>query len=264
MQIEGSVAQAPPGQVLRHPPTPLPELHDPAPWTGRRLPTGRLTVALDGALIRAADIFVSALLLVLLSPLVLIAAIVIRLDSPGPAFFRVNRVGFRDKPLRMLKFRKMHDGASGSNLTMDDDHRFTRVGANLSKLKIDEIPQLWNVLRGEMSLVGPRPEDRLFVEMHRDVYRTILSVRPGITGLSQIAFAEESRILDDDNPVDHYVERILPQKVLLDEMYAENRSLWLNFRILFWTTAAVIMRRQVAVHRESGKMNLRRRKEPSR
>ena len=226
----------------------------------RRVPASGLRRQLSAASIRALDIFVSLTLLILLSPVILAAAIVIRLESPGPAFFRVRRVGYRHEPLRMLKFRKMHDGASGPSLTMDDDHRFTRIGATLAKLKIDEIPQLWNVLKGEMSLVGPRPEDEQFVEMHELLYRTILGVRPGITGLSQIAFAEESRILDDDDPLDHYVGRILPQKVLLDVIYAENRSLRLNLRILFWTTGAVILRRQVAVHRESGKMNLRRRK----
>jgi lipopolysaccharide/colanic/teichoic acid biosynthesis glycosyltransferase len=214
---------------------------------------------LDAASIRAVDICVSAILLVLLLPVILIAVIVIRLDSPGAAFFRVDRIGFRGRPLRMLKFRKMRNDAAGPNLTTDDDHRFTRVGALLAKLKLDELPQLWHVLRGEMSLVGPRPEDPEFVVMHENVYRTILSVRPGITGLSQIAFAEESRILDDDDPHSHYVGRILPQKVMLDEMYAEQRSLKLNTRILLWTTAAVIMRRQVAVHRGSGRMNLRRR-----
>jgi lipopolysaccharide/colanic/teichoic acid biosynthesis glycosyltransferase len=163
----------------------------------------------------------------------------------------------------MLKFRKMHDNATGPNLTVDDDDRFTRIGASLAKLKIDEIPQLWNVLRGEMSLVGPRPESREYVEMHELQYRTVLAVKPGITGLSQIAFAEESRILDDDDPIEHYVGRILPQKVLLDIIYAENRSVFLNLRILFWTAGAVILRRQVAVHRESGKMGLRKRKRAS-
>jgi lipopolysaccharide/colanic/teichoic acid biosynthesis glycosyltransferase len=98
-----------------------------------------------------------------------------------------------------------------------------------------------------------------FVVLHERDYRTILGVRPGITGLSQIAFAEESRILDGDNLLDHYVEDILPQKVSLDVIYAERRSFLLNLRILFWTLAAVVMRRQVAVHRESGKMNLRKR-----
>jgi lipopolysaccharide/colanic/teichoic acid biosynthesis glycosyltransferase len=110
-----------------------------------------------------------------------------------------------------------------------------------------------------MSLVGPRPESAEFVTLHAGDYGTILSVRPGITGLSQIAFAEESRILDDIDPVHHYVGQILPQKVALDVMYARERSFWLNVRILLWTAAAVVMRRQVAVHRASGKMNLRKR-----
>ena len=214
---------------------------------------------LNAAAIRSVDVCVSATLLVVLLPVILVAILVIRLDSPGAAFFRVDRVGFHGRPLRMLKFRKMRDDAAGPNLTTDDDHRFTRVGTLLAKLKLDELPQLWHVLKGEMSLVGPRPEDPEFVAMHEMVYETILSVRPGMTGLSQIAFAEESRILDDEDPHTHYVGKILPQKVLLDEMYAEERSVKLNLRILFWTTAAVIMRRQVAVHRSSGKMNLRRR-----
>jgi lipopolysaccharide/colanic/teichoic acid biosynthesis glycosyltransferase len=228
-------------------------------WPTTSSPPSQLRSRLNAAAIRALDIFVSAVLLVLLLPVILIAVVVIRLDSPGAAFFRVDRVGHKGRSLRMLKFRKMRDDAAGPNLTTDDDHRFTRVGVLLAKLKLDELPQLWHVLKGEMSLVGPRPEDPEFVAMHERVYETILSVRPGMTGLSQIAFAEESRILDDNDPHSHYVGRILPQKVLLDEMYAEERSLKLDLRILFWTTAAVIMRRQVAVHRSSGKMNLRRR-----
>ncbi len=263
MSIERSISRATGGPSLSHPARLSGTAEHHGAWRAPAQP-GAIGPRLNDVAIRFLDIVVSTALLVLLSPVILIAAIVIRLDSPGPAFFRVNRVGFRGKPLRMLKFRKMHDGAAGSNLTTDDDHRFTKVGQSLAKLKIDEIPQLWNVLKGDMSLVGPRPEDRQFVELHEDIYRTILSVRPGITGLSQIAFAEESRILDDDDPLNHYVDRILPQKVLLDEMYAENRTLWLDLRILCWTTAAVIMRRQVAVHRDSGKMNLRRRKEARR
>jgi len=262
MSFEQTVASAG-GSALQHPPPPqalpLPTPRESRVW-GRGFAGSGLRAKANAAGVRALDILVSATLLVLLSPVILIAAIVIRLDSPGSALFRVNRVGYRQRPLRMLKFRKMHDGASGPNLTMDDDQRFTRIGASLAKLKIDEIPQLWNVLVGDMSLVGPRPEDPQFVRMHEGLYRTILSVRPGITGLSQIAFAEESRILDDEDPLNHYIGRILPQKVLLDVIYAENRSLRLNLRILFWTSGAVLLRRQVAVHRGSGKMNLRRRK----
>jgi len=213
----------------------------------------------DGALIRSFDIAVSAALLLFLAPVIVAAAIAVRLDSPGPSLFRCERVGFGGRRLKMLKFRKMRRDARGLALTADDDHRFTRIGGILAKFKLDEIPQLWNVLRGDMSLVGPRPEDGEFVALHHPDYEVILSVRPGVTGLSQIAFAEESRILDDEDPLSHYVKRILPQKVGMDRMYAEQRTFGFNLRILFWTTAAVVMRRQVAVHRGSGKMNLRRR-----
>jgi lipopolysaccharide/colanic/teichoic acid biosynthesis glycosyltransferase len=214
---------------------------------------------LGAAAIRMFDIVVAALLLLVLLPLVAVAAIAVRMESPGPAFFRCERVGHRGRPLRMLKLRKMSDRALGVALTTGQDVRFTRVGRRLAQLKIDEIPQLVHVLRGTMSLVGPRPEVAEFVGLHRDSYEKILSVRPGITGLSQIAFAEECRILDPDDPVRHYVDRILPQKVGLDELYVRRRSLALNLRILCWTTVAVVMRRPVAVHRDTGRMNLRKR-----
>jgi lipopolysaccharide/colanic/teichoic acid biosynthesis glycosyltransferase len=214
---------------------------------------------LGAAAIRVFDIVVAALLLLVLLPLVVVAAIAVRMESPGPAFFRCERVGHRGRPLRMLKLRKMSDRALGVALTTGQDVRFTRVGRRLAQLKIDEIPQLLHVLRGTMSLVGPRPEVAEFVGLHRASYEAILSVRPGITGLSQIAFAEECRILDPDDPVRHYVDRILPQKVGLDELYVRRRSLALNLRILCWTTVAVVMRRPVAVHRDTGRMNLRKR-----
>jgi lipopolysaccharide/colanic/teichoic acid biosynthesis glycosyltransferase len=121
------------------------------------------------------------------------------------------------------------------------------------------MPQLWNVLRGEMSLVGPRPETQGFVERHRDEYEEILSVRPGLVGLSQIAFVAEGSILDAEDPLAHYVSTILPQKVTLDVMYARRRTLLLDLRILAWSLVAVILRREVAVNRQTGRMNLRRR-----
>lgn len=227
--------------------------------TGLILERPTLRHRIDAALIRTLDALVAAFLLLVLLPFIVLSAIAVRLDSPGPAFVRVDRIGWRGGRLRMLKFRKMHDDATGPALTKENDERFTRLGPLLAKLKLDEIPQLWHVLTGDMGLVGPRPESAEFVELHRGEYQAILSVRPGITGLAQIAFAEESRILDDENPVNHYVGHILPQKVALDIMYAQERSVWLNVRVLLWTAAAVVMRRQVAVHRESGKMNLRKR-----
>jgi lipopolysaccharide/colanic/teichoic acid biosynthesis glycosyltransferase len=220
---------------------------------------GQVLRLLDRAAKRMLDIVLAGLLLLLLLPLVALASLLIILDSPGGPFYRCERAGFRGRRLRMLKFRKMHDNASGRALTTDDDERFTRMGVWLAKFKLDELPQLWHVVRGEMSLVGPRPEDPSFVERHGNAYDHILSVRPGITGLSQLAFAEESRILDDDDPLGHYVDRLLPQKVNLDRLYASQRTLYLDLKILFWTAAAVVLRRQVAVHRGSGRMNLRKR-----
>lgn len=222
----------------------------------RSTPLGR---RLDKAAIRIMDVVTSLVLLVLLSPVILLTIIIIKLDTRGPGFYRANRVGYEGSELRMLKFRKMGRDATGPKLTSGDDERLTRVGVWLTRLKLDEIPQLWHVLKGEMSLVGPRPEDPEFVEMMRAEYRTILQVKPGVTGYSQIAFAEESNILDPDDPLNHYIVRLFPQKLALDKMYADERSLVLNVRILFWTAAAVVMRRAVAVHRDSGKMNLRSR-----
>jgi lipopolysaccharide/colanic/teichoic acid biosynthesis glycosyltransferase len=213
----------------------------------------------DGAAKRVLDVAVSALLLTVFLPLIGAVAIAIKLDSRGPVFFRCRRVGFRGSELRMLKFRKMRHAAKGAALTLVDDGRFTRVGRWLAKSKLDELPQLWNVLRGEMSLVGPRPEDPKFVELRRADYDTILTVKPGMTGLCQLAFAKEGEILDPKDRVADYVARLLPQKAALDQVYAVRRSLLLDLRVLVWTAIAVFARRDVAVHRGTGRMNLRRR-----
>jgi lipopolysaccharide/colanic/teichoic acid biosynthesis glycosyltransferase len=218
-----------------------------------------ISESLNRAAMRALDVVVAAFLLLILLPLLVVTLIAVCLESPGPPFFRCERVGYRGRRLRMLKVRKMCHHAHCHPLTTDQDVRFTRIGGLLSKLKIDEIPQLLHVVRGDMSLVGPRPEAPEFVSLHLEDYSEILSVRPGISGLSQIAFVDERRILDPDDPVEHYVSRILPQKIGLDRMYARQRSLSFNLRILLWTAAAVVLRRQVAVHRDSGKMNLRKR-----
>jgi lipopolysaccharide/colanic/teichoic acid biosynthesis glycosyltransferase len=160
----------------------------------------------------------------------------------------------------MLKFRKMVCGASGLPLTKAADERFTRIGRLLAKFKLDELPQLWHVVVGEMSLIGPRPEAREFVERHADAfYGSILCVRPGIVGLSQIAFANESAVLEPADPVRHYLERILPQKLALDVMYARRLSLRQDLTIFFWALVTVALRRPVAVNRDTGAMHLRHR-----
>jgi lipopolysaccharide/colanic/teichoic acid biosynthesis glycosyltransferase len=207
---------------------------------------------------RLLDIAVAGLLLVVLLPLVLLVAVALKATSRGPVYFRSHRVGLRGEELTMLKFRKMHEDASGIPLTAVDDARFTRIGRFLAKSKIDEIPQLWNVLRGQMSLVGPRPEDAGFVELRREDYSKILTVKPGITGLCQLAFAKESEILDSANSVEDYISRLLPQKIALDRLYVERRSMAMDLRILAWTAVVVLLRRDVAVHRPTAELTLRR------
>lgn len=206
---------------------------------------------------RAVDLGVSVPLLVILMPVIALLAAAIKLDSRGPAFYRCRRIGRGGRELAMIKFRKMHDGAGGSALAAAQDERFTRLGPFLARTKLDELPQLWNVVKGQMTLVGPRPEDPSFVDAHRAEYEEILKFVPGITGLSQLAFARESEILDPHDRVGHYVNGILPQKIAIDQLYAERRSLAMDLKILWWTAAAVLLRREVAVHRETGCLSTR-------
>lgn len=208
---------------------------------------------------RILDLIGCAVLLVLLLPVIAVLAVVIKLDSPGPLFFRCRRVGFRGSDLEMLKFRKMVIGAPGPALTAPDDARFTRAGRFLASTKLDELPQLWNVLKGEMSLVGPRPEDPEFISLYPEAYERILTVKPGITGLCQLAFVREGKILRSDDRVGMYVQNLLPQKVQIDTLYASTRTFAMDIRILAWTVVAVILRRDVAVHRDSARLSLRRR-----
>ena len=217
--------------------------------------------AIDVGAKRSLDVVAAVLLLLLCLPLFLVVAALIKLDSRGPLFYGCRRVGRDGRELSVLKFRKMRDGASGPALTLDEDERFTRIGPFLAATKIDELPQLINVLRGEMSLVGPRPEDAGFVDLQRESYDQILRVKPGMTGLTQLAFANEREILDREDALGHYVERLLPQKVRIDTLYATRRSIAMDLRILLWTAVAVILRREVAVHRESARITLRRRAE---
>jgi lipopolysaccharide/colanic/teichoic acid biosynthesis glycosyltransferase len=214
---------------------------------------------LDHGAKRTIDIVVSLTLLLLLSPVIVACIIAIRLESPGPAFYRAPRAGRGGRVLFVLKFRKMVDGASGQPLTGNLDPRFTRIGRFLSRTKLDELPQLWNVLWGGMSLVGPRPEDSGFVALYEDEFRAILSVRPGVTGLCQLAFAREAEILDPDDRLGHYVRRILPQKVALDLLYVRSRTVGGDLRILVWTVLPLFLRVEVAVNRETGTLNVRRR-----
>lgn len=210
-------------------------------------------------------VFDAVLALVLLAatlPVLALIAAAIKLDSRGPVFHRVRRVGYRGEPLMMLKFRKMRQGAGGVPLTANADERLTRIGGMLHRTRLDELPQFWDVLMGRMSVIGPRPEDPEFVALHADAYERILAVRPGITGVSQLAFAEEHKILDENDAVGDYVSRILPQKVGLDTLYAEKPRMRVDLAVLGWTVVALLLHKPVAVHRSTLRMTVRRRPRP--
>jgi len=211
------------------------------------------------ASVRIFDFAAALFLLLLLTPLIVLITIGILIDSRGPILYRCTRVGRYGNTFRMLKFRKMNAQAQGPPLTVASDTRFTRFGRLLARTKLDEVPQLWNVVRGDMSLVGPRPEDIAFVSLLRNDYEEILTVPPGITGLSQLAFAKESQLLAAEDSHDYYIERLLPQKVELDRLYARRRSLLFNLQVLLWTAVVVGLIGDVAVNRATGRATLRRR-----
>jgi lipopolysaccharide/colanic/teichoic acid biosynthesis glycosyltransferase len=208
---------------------------------------------------RVLDVVGAILLVLVLVPLMVGLAIAIKLESKGPVLYRSRRVGYRGVEFNVLKFRKMHDRATGPKLTLADDPRFTRLGVFLARSKLDELPQLWNVIRGDMSLVGPRPEDSAFVGHQADRYRTILTVQPGLTGLCQLAFVREAEVLSSVDLHAEYVDRLLPQKTMMDSLYAERRTFLMDLQIIAWTVPC-ILGLDVAVNRESGKMSRRRRR----
>ncbi|MFN8121233.1 MAG: sugar transferase [Thermoleophilia bacterium] len=189
---------------------------------------------------RVTDIVLSSILLVFTAPVWAVLAAAIKLDSPGPVLYRANRIGQNELPFKMLKFRKMYDGATGPALTLDNDDRFTRMGRFLAHSKLDELPQLWNVLKGDMSLVGPRPEDARYVRAHHEAYRSVLAVRPGITGLSQIRYRSEFEHLVGDDFEAFYLSTLLPTKLAIDQYYVDHRSWLLDMKCLLWTGIAVI------------------------
>ncbi len=187
---------------------------------------------------RAFDVLAATVGLVVLSPLMLCAAVAVRLSSRGPILFRQTRVGRGFREFEILKFRTMHVDAPerGGPLTASGDPRVTKVGALLRKTKIDELPQLINVLRGEMSLVGPRPEVPKYVEMYRDAYAELLKVRPGITDLASLKYRNESELLGQyDDPEKAYVGEILPDKIELGRRYLRERNMLMDIAIILRT-----------------------------
>lgn len=187
---------------------------------------------------RLFDFTVALLGLILLSPLLLLIALLIKLTSRGPVLFRQERVGRSFRRFHICKFRTMVLDAErlGGQLTAGRDRRITTVGRFLRKTKLDELPQLVNVLKGEMSFVGPRPEVPKYVEMFRDEYVELLKVRPGITDLASLAYRHESDLLGAaSDPETLYVREILPDKIRLGREYLRRRSLSLDLWLIFRT-----------------------------
>lgn len=189
-------------------------------------------------MIRFCDILFSLIGLLLLSPLFLIVALWIVIDNPGPVFYRQQRVGRDNKDFGLLKFRSMRVGADKMSLITigERDPRVTRAGYYIRKYKLDELPQLWNVFIGDMSLVGPRPEVRRYVDLYTPEQQKVLSVRPGITDYASIEYIDENRLLAQSaNPDKTYIEEIMPAKIALNMRYINHRTLGEYLKIIFLT-----------------------------
>ena len=183
----------------------------------------------------------AAQLQLFLSPLFVLVAFAIKLDSRGPIFYRARRIGKDGVPFRLYKFRRMVSDADkqGPGITATGDSRITRVGRFLRRTKIDELPQLINVLSGDMSLVGPRPEDPRYVALYTPEQRRVLAVRPGITSAASLAYRHEEQLLAGADWETIYRTRVLPDKLAIDLAYLERRTLVSDLKLILRTIAAV-------------------------
>lgn len=191
---------------------------------------------------RIFDIVASGLGLLVLAPVFLVIALLVSLDSKGPVFYRQERIGRHFAVFKLWKFRTMHVGADRqSAITIGKrDSRITRVGYWLRKYKLDELPQLINVVLGEMSLVGPRPEVKKFVDLYSPEQRKVLSILPGLTDWASIHYRHENSLLEGkEDPIRYYEEVIMPAKLALNLKYLQQRSFWVDLNILVQTFVAL-------------------------
>lgn len=167
-------------------------------------------------------------------------AAAVKLDSPGPILYRATRAGRYGRNFTMYKFRTMQtqQAVGATRITTHGDRRITRVGRLLRSARLDELPQLWNVLKGDMSLVGPRPEDPEYAALYSPADRHVLSVRPGVTSLAALLYRDEERLLVGDGWERVYVDEVMPAKLAIDLAYVERQSIWLDLRILLATALA--------------------------
>jgi len=192
---------------------------------------------------RVFDFICSVLGLIVLSPMFFIIALMIKIEDGGPALFIQKRVGYKGRPFFMYKFRTMVVDAEkkGNLLTVGGDPRITKSGRLLRKFKLDELPQLINVLKGEMSLVGPRPEVEKYVNLYTNEQREVLNLYPGITDPASIEYVNESELLaQSTDPEKLYVEKIMPEKIRINLGYARQASWWTDFLVIVKTLARII------------------------
>ena len=192
---------------------------------------------------RLFDIVASGLGLIVLSPLFAVLAVWIKADSKGPVFYRQTRVGRNNRDFRLFKFRSMRPDSDKLGLITVGGHdpRVTRSGYYIRKYKLDEFPQLINVFKGDMSLVGPRPEVRKYVDMYTPEQMRVLSVRPGITSLASIRYRNENDILAaSDDPDRCHIEPVMPDKLAIDLEYVDRATLWNDIRLIFSTFREII------------------------
>lgn len=188
-------------------------------------------------MLRLFDILFSFLGILILSPLLIIISLLIKIDSPGPIIYSQIRVGKNGSDFRLFKFRSMYLNSDREGLITvgNSDPRITRSGQFLRKIKLDELPQLFNVLIGDMSIVGPRPEVRKYVDLYTPAQKEVLSVRPGITDYASIMFRNENELLSfKSSPEDYYINYILPKKVQLNMVYIKHQTIFQYFKIIFF------------------------------
>ena len=196
---------------------------------------------------RAFDAAAAALGLLLLSPVLAVVAAAIKLDDGGPVFYGQHRLGRGLRRFRLWKFRTMVPNADrlGGAITINRDPRVTRVGAILRKYKVDELPQLWNVLKGDLALVGPRPELEPYVRMYAAEYRELLRHRPGITDPASLAYRNESELLASADAEELYARKVLPDKLRLSLEYARRRSFYSDLHLILRTVLSIVRRSDV-------------------
>lgn len=188
----------------------------------------------------------SLLALLVLWPLMLLTAILIRTSMPGPVFFKQRRIGRHAQSFLIYKFRTMRLNNSNVSVTLSSDSRITPFGNFLRRTKIDELPQLFNIIKGEMSIVGPRPDVPGYYDTLKGDDQVIWQLRPGLTGLDSMYYPDEQAILDKEaDPERFYDEQLWPDKVRLNKWYAENRSLWMDVRIVVNTFGVLVFGREV-------------------